>query len=154
MNYYMNNCNLDMHAMLHCNGGDHSAVFFYVVLQGISLKTHSAPTIMSRLRAGMQTLWQTVPFSWLVTQRSRVGPETDRKLFSAGQLAPSSQRRSWRLCVRLTARAATWWWGCPTLAVSGVAARVKSVPFAENVFPSQTHLTIHDSVHIIAEFLS
>lgn len=60
-------------------------------------------------------------------------PKTTRRKCSAGQRAPSSQRKSWKPCAKLIEKAGTLWWACPTPAVSGDVARVRSAPFVEEL---------------------
>lgn len=93
-----------------------------------SLKISSAPIRRNPQKAPVTTAFRA---SCKGTENWVFHPKTTRRKCSAGQRAPSSQRKSWKPCAKLIEKAGTLWWACPTPAVSGDVARVKSAPFVE-----------------------
>lgn len=102
---------------------------FSILLHQMFLRTHSALDRTSPWR--VKTLWSKV-FS-KETEIKVLHPETTRKECLAGRPVHSSLRKSWKHSGKLIGRAGMWWWVFPMRAASGAAARVKSVPFAENL---------------------
>lgn len=101
---------------------------FALLLHQRSLKIHSAP-----IRRNPQKAPVTLRASWKGTENWVFHPKTTRRKCSAGQRVPSSQRKSWKPCAKLIEKAGTLWWACPTPAVSGDVARVRSAPYVEEL---------------------
>lgn len=101
----------------------------YCSLHQMFQRTHSPPIKMSLQRAWPPTLWLKISFKQPKTSASR--PKTTLMVGSAGPPGRSLLMKSWRLSGKLTAKAGTSWWVCPTPAASGAAAKARSAPFAE-----------------------
>lgn len=113
-------------SVIMCDVSDSPALF-----QETSPKTYSPLTMMRPLTVGSQTPSLASHTSQLLRLSSPAGGgRRPKECLSAGLPARVSRGRCWRRCTH-PGRAARWWQGFPTPAVSGAATRARSAPCAE-----------------------